>query len=65
MPIYEFVCEDCEDKTPMQYLMSMRESDVKIVQCWVCQADAHKVVSGSTFELKGGGWYASGYSKSE
>ena len=65
MPIYEFVCEKCEDKTPMQYLMKMSESDVEIVSCWVCQSDAHKVVSRSSFECKGGGWFSSGYSKSE
>lgn len=63
MPIYEFVCEECEDKTPMQYLMKMSECDLKEVPCWVCQSTAHKVVSQSSFELKGGGWFGSGYSK--
>ena len=65
MPQYEFVCTECEDKTPMTYLMKMNESNVKEVECWVCGAVAKKVVSGgSSFELKGGGWYAGGYSKS-
>ena len=62
-PYYEFVCEDCEDKTPMTYHMKMDESDIKEVECWVCGGKAKKIPSITTFNLKGGGWYAGGYTK--
>lgn len=47
----------------MVYLMKMSESDVQEVECWVCGGIARKVPSVSGFELKGGGWYAAGYTK--
>lgn len=65
MPQYSFVCSECEDRTPMVYLMKISESDVQEVECWVCGGIARKIPSVSGFELKGGGWYAAGYSKGE
>ena len=63
MPLYSFVCRECEDTTPMVYLMKSSEWNVKEVECWVCGGISDKVPSQSSFELKGGGWYAGGYSK--
>lgn len=40
---YSFVCEDCEDKTPMIYLMKVSECEVREVECWVCGGVAHKI----------------------
>lgn len=62
-PYYEFVCEECEDKTPLTYKMPMSESHIKDVECWVCGGKAVKVPSFTIFELKGSGWFASGYTK--
>jgi len=31
--------------------------------CPNCGETCHRIISQSTFALKGGGWYASGYSK--
>ena len=43
MFILEFVCEECEDKTPMAYQMETGEEDVTEVECWVCGGIAKKV----------------------
>lgn len=64
MPIYEFVCTVCEDKTPMAYKMKISEWDVQEVICRICGAKATKTPSVTTFELKGSGWFSSGYTKS-
>ena len=63
MPIYEFMCLTCNDGVPMAYKMSMDESNVEEVECWVCGGVAKKVPSKTSFKLKGGGWYDSGYTK--
>ena len=63
MPLYEWKCSECGHEET--HRMSMRLSDVKIIGCEECGEDSHKQVSRSGFELKGGGWFAGGYSKSE
>jgi len=63
MPLYEFVCTECVDKAPMTYKMKISEWDIREVDCWVCGGLAYKVPSRTSFECKGGGWYAAGYSK--
>ncbi len=35
------------------------------IKCWRCGGEAKKIISNSTFALKGGGWFASGYSKKD
>jgi predicted nucleic acid-binding Zn ribbon protein len=34
----------------------------KHTKCATCNKRAKKIISACTFELKGGGWYADGYS---
>ena len=59
MPIYEFFCGECEKKTEL--LMGLRE---KTPACPHCQKDAlKKLVSRSSFVLKGTGWYESDFKK--
>ena len=56
MPVYEFECKNghiTEELVPMG-----TESTV----CTKCKKKAKKILSACTFELKGGGWYADGYS---
>lgn len=60
-PYYEFLCPVCglfEKKMKMKY------SDLKALEC-NCGETAAKIPSKTTFELKGGGWYASGYTKGD
>ena len=62
MPIYEFRCNCCGKK--LTKLMKMSDCDVNELTC-ECGETASKVPSLSGFELKGGGWYGSGYTKGE
>lgn len=53
MPIYEYLCVSCGERTERLRPMSDSES----VECPSCKAEARKVISASNFRLKGTGWY--------
>jgi putative FmdB family regulatory protein len=59
MPIYEYCCEDCHQIFE-EWQKDFQDRD-KV--CPVCGGTAQRVMSNTSFVLKGGGWYASGYSK--
>jgi putative FmdB family regulatory protein len=56
MPVYEF---ECSDGHVTEELVRM---GTKSTQCSKCDKKARKIMSQCSFELKGGGWYADGYS---
>jgi putative FmdB family regulatory protein len=56
MPVYEF---ECPEGTISEKLVKM---DTKQIKCPKCGKNAKKIMSQCAFELKGGGWYADGYS---
>jgi len=56
MPIYEF---ECPNGTITAKLVKV---GTKTIRCPRCRKKAKKIMSTCTFELKGGGWYADGYS---
>lgn len=54
MPIYEYQCKDCGNR--LEALQKI--SDAPLTQCPNChQQGLTKLVSASSFRLKGGGWY--------
>ena len=54
MPIYDYQCEACGHK--MEALQKI--SDAALTDCPHCKAASlQKLVSASSFRLKGGGWY--------
>ena len=58
MPIYEYECEQCHKITESwQHL-----ADKPLTTCPECAGELKKLISRSSFHLKGGGWYADGYS---
>ncbi len=59
MPIYEYQCEECENKFDM--LQKITAEPLK--ECPECGGPVHKLVSSTSFILKGGGWYATEYGK--
>lgn len=59
MPIYEYCCEDCRQIFE-EWQKDFQDRD-KV--CPVCGGTAQRLISTTSFVLKGGGWYASGYSK--
>lgn len=56
MPIYEF---KCPNGTITEKFVKM---DTKEITCPMCHKKAKKIISGCSFALKGGGWFADGYS---
>ena len=56
MPVYEF---ECSDGHVTEELVRM---GTKSTRCSKCNKKAKKIISQCSFELKGGGWFADGYS---
>lgn len=61
MPIFEYLCEAC--KTKFEVLVTKKEDEPK--ECGICKQIHYikKIVSQSSFNLKGDGWYKSGAPK--
>ena len=59
MPVYEYACEKCGHEFEAQ----QRITDDPIKTCPVCKArKVKRLISQTSFVLKGGGWYADLYS---
>lgn len=61
MPRYEYNCPECG---VIEKKMPMKDWDLQEITC-DCGKEAKKFPSRSMFELKGGGWYDSGYTKGD
>jgi len=59
MPIYEYECDKCGEH--LEVLQKM--TDKPLSKCSKCRGKVRKVVSRSSFQLKGGGWYLTDYSR--
>ena len=59
MPIYEYVCEKCGS----HYEVMQKVSDAPLKRCQKCRGKLEKVISRTSFQLKGGGWYLTDYSR--
>lgn len=57
MPVYEYECKECNKIFEVQQKMA----DKPMTNCPECNEPVKKLVSMSSFQLKGGGWYADGY----
>ena len=57
MPVYEYECKECEKVLEVQ----QRMTDAPLLNCPDCNAPVKKLMSMSSFQLKGGGWYSDGY----
>jgi putative FmdB family regulatory protein len=62
MPIYEYFCQSCGEKS--EILQKMNDSVV--TECPLChQATLQKMLSASAFHLKGAGWYVTDFRNSD
>ena len=57
MPTYEYECEAGHSFEKVQ-----RMSEDALDKCEICEAPAQRLISASSFILKGSGWFASDYS---
>ena len=58
MPIYDFKCKSCEHT--FEVLQKYSDDNPP---CEECGKDTERLISKTSFILKGGGWYKDGYSK--
>jgi putative FmdB family regulatory protein len=61
LPIYEYECQKCNKVT--EAFQSV--SDEPLTSCPDCHGSLKKLISSSSFQLKGGGWCADGYCSSK
>ena len=60
MPIYEYTCESCGAQS--EFWQSI--SEAPMTKCPHCGAETlKKIISLSSFQLKGSGWYATDYGR--
>lgn len=57
MPIYEYRCEDCGQI----FEEWQKNFDEKKVNCPVCGHNSERIISNTSFILKGSGWYVTDY----
>ncbi len=57
MPLYAYRCEKCGHEE--EHIE--RFSDDPISKCEACKGPTKRIITGTAFALKGGGWYADGY----
>ncbi|HET6461541.1 MAG TPA: zinc ribbon domain-containing protein [Syntrophales bacterium] len=57
MPIYEYKCRKCG----RQYELFQHITDPVAKTCKFCKGPVRKLISMSSFHLKGSGWYATDY----
>ena len=58
MPIYEYSCANCGVFEEMR-----KVSDPPIKRCPKCKGKVERIVSRTSFVLKGSGWYATDYAR--
>jgi putative FmdB family regulatory protein len=58
MPIYEYQCEKCGT-----FEATQRITDKPLAKCPTCKAKVKKLISNTSFQLKGTGWYITDYAR--
>jgi putative FmdB family regulatory protein len=61
MPIYEYRCENCGN----EFEEWQKFSDPVVDKCPGCGGPARRLISQSTFVLKGTGWYVTDYARKD
>jgi len=59
MPIYEYRCNSCHD----EFEVTQKITDAPLTACPKCDGAVEKLISQSSFVLKGSGWYATDYAR--
>jgi putative FmdB family regulatory protein len=57
MPIYEYKCAECNE----QFEVMQKITDDPLTECTSCGGELKKLITSTSFVLKGGGWYVTDY----
>ncbi|KAB0667123.1 zinc ribbon domain-containing protein [Oryzomonas japonica] len=57
MPVYEYCCSACNH----QFELRQKFSDPPASECPKCGGAVQKMISSTSFSLKGDGWFKEGY----
>lgn len=58
MPIYEYECGKCG-----VFETSQRISEAPLSKCPTCRRKVRRLISNTSFQLKGSGWYVTDYAR--
>ncbi len=59
MPIYEYQCDKCG-----VFEMTQRITENALKTCPTCKSKVERIISNTSFVLKGSGWYITDYGRS-
>jgi putative FmdB family regulatory protein len=59
VPIYEYQCSQCSEI----FEAFQKITDLPLTQCRFCQGKVEQLISHTSFQLKGSGWYLTDYAK--
>jgi putative FmdB family regulatory protein len=60
MPIYEYQCEKCGT-----FEATQRITEKPLGKCPTCKGKVKKLISNTSFQLKGTGWYVTDYARKD
>lgn len=60
MPIYEYKCQKCGT-----FEATQRITEKPLSKCPTCKGKVKKLISNTSFQLKGTGWYITDYARKE
>ncbi len=60
MPTYEYQCDSCG-----VFEVSQRITEDPLKKCPTCKGKVRRLISNTSFMLKGSGWYATDYGRSK
>lgn len=60
MPIYEYLCPKCGG-----FEVTQRITEDPLKRCPTCRSKVRKLISASSFQLKGSGWYVTDYARAD
>ncbi|HEU4340381.1 MAG TPA: zinc ribbon domain-containing protein [Candidatus Binatia bacterium] len=60
MPIYEYQCQRCGT-----FEITQRITEKPLAKCPTCRGKVKKLISNTSFQLKGSGWYLTDYARKD
>ncbi|HUI26003.1 MAG TPA: zinc ribbon domain-containing protein [Candidatus Kryptonia bacterium] len=60
MPIYEYQCPKCG-----RFELMQKVSEPALKRCPTCKTKVSKLISNTSFQLKGTGWYVTDYARKD